>query len=124
MIDAALVEKILNGPGISGLIGTRFYPLILPQNTKLPAATFQLIARQARHGHDDEADYQQIFQVDCWADTYPETKSLADNLRSLLDGYSGPVGSLDALIFLDNEKDEYIDAAKLYRVSMDFIIKT
>lgn len=122
-MEQNLVEHIVSAGNVQWLISDRLYSLTLPQDCELPACTYQLIQRQPRHEHGDEIQYEYLFQVDSWGKSYSDVKQVALNLRSLLDGYKGPIGAAqECQIFLRDERDEYEDSRALRRVSQDFFI--
>jgi hypothetical protein len=126
MIESALRTRILGDAGISALIGTRIFPLILPQATSFPALTYQRISGERMHSHDGPSGLAgPRIQIDTWATSYIGAKQLADLIRQRIDGFKGTVGSDEIEgIFMDTEREFYEDGdlLKLFRVSMDFFV--
>jgi len=112
-------------------VGTRVYPMKLPQGCTLPAITFQRISGERAHclgGPSGRA--RPRFQVDCWADGkfgaegYDTVKDLADKVRKCLDGFSGDIDTESDVggIILEGERDIWENEGNLFRVTMDFKI--
>lgn len=84
MIGAAVRTILLADSTVSGLVGTRIYPLELPLDCSFPALTyaiisdpFQIVMRSAR------------VQINCWAADYTERETLKDSVEAALKFYTG-----------------------------------
>lgn len=115
MANDATVGGLVGGTGSSA----RVYPMILPQGSVLPAVTYQVIDKPridtaSLSGHN--ARVRARVQVDCWAGTYAQVKSLADATRNAL-----LTASAFTALNLD-DRDLYEDDTHIYRVSADFSV--
>jgi hypothetical protein len=81
----------------------------LPQNVTMPAVRYQRITASRVHALDTTVGVTSAtVQVDCFADTYDEAKTLADEVRTILHGYRGAWGTLVARhVSLETESDLY-----------------
>lgn len=106
-LEKGLYSK-LSGASPQTLAAGRVYP-ILPQGVTFPAIRYQRIDTQRRHALDSTVGVTSAtIQVDCMAESYSESKTLADSVRTLLHGYSGTWGTLTArLVSLESENDFY-----------------
>ena len=120
---------------ISGLVGTRIFPLKLPQAPTFPAITYQMISGGRSHTYGGAVGLASPrFQFDCWGATYLQAEALAEALRIRLDGFSGAMGASPSTVvqgvFFQDERDLYEDGADLgtgsgagvYRRSIDYFI--
>lgn len=109
---------------LSGLIGTRLYPLKMPQKPTYPAITYQWVTGQRVHSTDGASGLAgPRVQFDCWAETYLAMESVFEALRLRLDGYQGAAGTTKVQgAFFDNERDLYEDKVEIYRRSVDYFI--
>ena len=107
--EAALREVILEDPTMAESIKTRLYPVIAPANVVTPFVVYRRasIKREATFtgplGNPTVSVEYQLMD-----ETYESVRTLADNLRQSLDGWTGVVG--DVLIrqtFLDQEFDHF-----------------
>lgn len=123
-ISSDLRTFLLADATLTTLIGTRMYPLVLPQDPTVPAITYQIISGHRFHSTDGACGLSTPrIQYDCWAATYLEVESLFEALRKRLDGYQGLAGSSQVqAAFFESERDDYEDEAKLYRRSADFFV--
>lgn len=123
-MEADLYSAMANDATVGGLVGgtgssARVYPMILPQGSVLPAVTYQVIDKPridtaSLSGHN--ARVRARVQVDCWAGTYAQVKSLADATRNAL-----LTASAFTALNLD-DRDLYEDDTHIYRVSADFSV--
>lgn len=128
-IESALYNHLANNASIVAKVGTRIYPVKLPQGVELPAITYQRISGVREHniaGPSGRA--RPRIQIDCWAESYSEAKSVADTVRLVLDGHKGNFGHGDntmedvgGIRFL-GDNDIWEEGAEINRVSMDFSI--
>src|SRR5688500_44365 len=93
--EAAIVSLLVQGSSnpVRAIIGTRAYPLVLPQAPTYPAVRYQrsdTVRGPYRGMATGRAGYAKPrFQVDCYAATPASAQALADAVRSVLDGYKG-----------------------------------
>lgn len=101
---------------VAALVAARIHPLRLPQTVTMPAINYQRVATAPNNDLEGDQTHEWVrVQVDCWAATYAESKTLAAAVRVAL--RTTPVyGQL--LI----ELDDYDNEEKLYRVIQDFNI--
>jgi len=122
-IETELRTRLLADGTISGLIGTRLYPVVLPQDPTMPALVSSRVSGQRLHNLSGVAGRgMPRITIDCWASTYAGSKTLAAAVRSSLDGLNGLLTTINASIKIDNEIDDYEDDTGLYRVIQDYII--
>src|SRR5262245_56770647 len=114
---------------VTTLVSTRVYPEPLPQNSTLPALTYnQISAVRVRDFTGPACKSRHRISVSCWGSTYASARAVADALRQNIDGFQGWwrdtfVGSVD----LSNEFDLHEEFAGpvdvgIYRVVQDYII--
>ena len=118
------MTRLTGYAGLTALIGSRVYPLKMPQKPTLPAVSYQRIdgPRESAIASDMGMAHPRM-QVDCWASTYAGVKAVATQVRAALQRWSDAAASpvvLDSL--LESDQDLYEAEVEIYRVSMDFII--
>ena len=120
-IETDLLDILEANAGVSALIGTRIYPMLLPQTPTLPAIVYSVISamRTARHGGRASIGEKRI-QFSCWGSTYSGAKALADQVRLALDG-TKPTTEGAALIA--GEHDIYDTETGWFHISMDFMVQ-
>lgn len=110
-IQEGLYTYLAAQSAITALTSTRIYPIIRPQNTALPAITYQRISSSHEHhlsaGSLQSSDLHQVrMQVDCYATTYKGAETLAKLVEAALDAYRGTMGTVNVLgVFLDSSTD-------------------
>jgi len=104
-------------------LGTRVYPLQLPQSPTLPAATYGRVSMGSPDQTFDGPSGMRgpRIRVDVWDDTYGGARTVATAIRTALDGYRGPAGAEEiAGSFEVLEQSLYEDDTKLHRVMLEF----
>ena len=127
-IEAALRAYLLEDVALAALIGTRIYPVVMPQKPDLPAVTYLRVTGSRVHSNDGPSGLSSPrFQFDCWALTYLGARAVAEALRLRLDGFKGLIGGSPARhdiqgVFFETEREFYESETKLYRHSGDYFI--
>ena len=103
VLEKGLYSK-LSGGGTSA--SGRVYPE-LPQGVTFPAIRYQRVATIRQQALNSTVGVTEAtMQVDCMAESYSEAKTLADEVRVLLHGYSGAWSTLVCRnIHLQSEND-------------------
>lgn len=124
MIESSLYTYITADVTVSGLIGTRLYPLDLPQQPTAPCVTYHRVSTVPLYALDGDADVDTVrIQIDSYDDTVLGAKTLADAIRARIGGFRGDMsGTTVQAVFLDSEQDFGDPTTDLYRVSQDYLI--
>lgn len=64
--------------GVTTLISDRLYPIMLPQEPTLPAATYLIVDDPQTYSHSGTSWRQARVQFDCYASTYLTAHAVAD----------------------------------------------
>lgn len=106
-IDYEVRAYLLSKTAITDLIETRIYPLHLPQSPQFPAITFQVVGTTGINTLDAPMSLiGTTIQIDSWANTHIDVKSLAGAVRAILNGYQGLLSTKKAQdIVYKNEVD-------------------
>jgi Protein of unknown function (DUF3168) len=86
--EEILVARLKASPQVTALVGSRIYPMVIPQGVVMPAIAYQRISTVrpgSLRGPSGIADPR--LQVNCWADTYGTAKTVAEEVRQSLDGW-------------------------------------
>jgi hypothetical protein len=124
VIEAGLHAHLSADAGVAALVGTRIYPLLLPQSATYPALTYSRVSGPRLDDLDGDAGLAHpAFQVTAWAPTYKAAKETAAAVRLALRGYRGPMGAADvADVRMIGDFDLYDQEAKVFHVAADFEI--
>ena len=124
MIESALYTYITSDATVTGLIGTRLYPLDLPQEPTAPAATYLRVSTNPLYTHDGDAALDEVrIQIDSFDTTVLGAKTLAGAIRDRISGHNGDMEGTDVQsVFMDTEQDFGDPTTDLYRVSQDYLI--
>lgn len=124
VIEEAIYTKLSSTDAVTDLVGTRIYPLKLPQNPTYPAITYGRVSARRGMTHDGPGDMAwPRFQFDCYGASYSAAKGVANAIRSTLNGFSGTVSTVNiCAVFFMNEVDDFNDDTEVYRIAVDFRI--
>lgn len=128
MIESYLHDIIASDTRFTSLARDRLYPVLLPKDPQLPAVTYQRITTRRDYTTTGAVALERIrLQFDIWARTHKQAKQLQAALVAILEDRSIYAtafadGSYIDAIMLDTATDGFAQDARLYRVSMDFIV--
>ncbi|WP_254509887.1 tail completion protein gp17 [Anatilimnocola floriformis] len=128
MIRSSLRQYLATN--LANLVGSRIFPLVLPQSAARPAITYA----RTTGGHDHNLKQATgsaipVFELDCWADSYEAADQLAEAVRQKMQGFSGTMGSVSVrAVILDDEVDAFevpSDGSDngIYRISLKYRIR-
>lgn len=116
MIDDAVRSILINNSIVSGLVGTRIYPLVLPLKCTFPAISYSKPSNPY-----NRVSRAPRFQIDIWSKDFTEVQNIKEAVETALDGYSGIISdiNIERIIPLDCH-DFTLDDTQLYRIAYDF----
>lgn len=79
-----LFSLLTQHPAVAALVGTRVYPVRVPQGKPLPAVAYQQIGGTSKPC-DSYGRYR--YQLSCFADTYTSVVQLSSAVEQALSGY-------------------------------------
>lgn len=116
-LEPSIFSALTADATVSGLVGTRVYPLVLPQKAGLPAVSYLRVSGRQEMSLSGLSGLEAPrIQIDCWATTYAGAKALAAAVRAaMLSATAFKVGSV-------SDRDLYEDDTNVFRVSIDFSV--
>lgn len=124
-IEEAIYAHLIADTDITDLVSTRIYPYQLPQNPTYPAITYHRASTRLDHlqGSATNLPFPR-FQFNCYGQNYGDTKTVANALKGVIDGFSGTFGgsiAVGAILSL-NELDGFDNIAEVPVSTVDFLI--
>lgn len=114
--EIVLLRTLLDDAGLSALVGSKVFALVIPQGIKLPCVTFQRLGGMPANTLSGHSGLEEIdLQIDVWARDYDEAKAVAKAVRVAMPP-SGPRFSAHLI----EDQDLYEDGTNYLRVSMEF----
>lgn len=127
--EKVIRERLNTFAGVTALVASRIYPLVLPQEPTYPAITFSRVSSQRIEGvYTDYGMARVRIQITCWALTYDSAKAVAEQVRIALERYGTAVsGTLIAGvtvydIHMGSEADAYEPTLDAFASSVDFTV--
>jgi len=99
----------------------RIYPNVLPQGVTLPAIRYFQVSDPSMHTQSGRSNLRHPrWQLDCYAETYLAARSLAEQVITAIDGYTGLMGSSTCHAgFEENMRDNHDPETNRHWVSVD-----
>ena len=119
-IEAEL-RAILTGDGaVTALVGTRVYPLEVPQDGTLPAIVYQELRTGVRVASDGPTGQRETrFLLSLWSESYSGLKTLQAAVLDALSGYAG--GNIYG-VEVDAMRDDFDPAVRWFREIMEILV--
>jgi hypothetical protein len=128
-IEEALFDMLRFDATIYGLVSSRIYPQIIPQNTSLPALEYEIISAPRGHHFTDMTDLVPArFQITAWSETYSNLRTISDAVRNAIDSLQETVGSVEIASCLMIDEVDLVetvpgaDQLRRYGRALDFRI--
>jgi hypothetical protein len=116
-LETSIFSTLTGASAVSAIVGTRVYPLVLPQKAALPAISYLRVSgaqELSLSGHSGLESPR--IQIDCWATTYAQAKALSAAVQAaMLASSAFKVGSV-------SDRDLFEDETNVFRVSIDFSV--
>jgi len=125
MIANNLYTYLVAQAGITNLVSTRVYPVIMPQKPTFPAITYNDDDSNYTESFDGQTDHvQSIFQLDGWSKTYAEATTVGTAISTALKNTSGSFGgiTIQRCTVLSGPVTVYEDSVEAYRQTYIFSI--
>jgi hypothetical protein len=92
-INNAIYTLLTTNTGLTALIGTKVYPLILPQDTALPAVVIDR-SSTAVYSNDGTYGFVNTINIAVIAASYTESVTIAEKIDNILNFYRGTVAGI------------------------------
>lgn len=126
LLEAELTTALLADAGISGIVATRVYPGILPQNPTYPALTYTLVSGPRKGTFTGAGIKYPRYQFDAFARSYGGALALAAALKAFMPATKTTWGStaIDCAQLEDERDLPWDDDADVFRRMVDYRIWT
>ena len=125
MIANNLYTYLAAQSGITNIVSTRIYPIILPQKPTYPAISYSDDDNNYTESFAGQTDHvQSIFQLNGWAKTYAGATTLGAAISTALKNASGSFGgiTIQRCTVISGPITVYEDSIEAYRQTYIFSI--
>ena len=126
-IGKTLRLKLVSDAAVTALVGSRIYPLTLPQGVTLPAIRYQRITGNSDpHLGGTTGLAVATVQLDCVGTTYAGAEQVRDAVRESLEAYQGTVSGVKITSVRATNHSDFYDAPAhandvgLYQLMSDY----
>ena len=125
--EAVLRSALIANATVSGLVGSRIYPVLAPASASLPFVTWRRsgIEREQTLGNPMGVPRVTV-EFSIFGTTYNQARELADAMRLVLDGYGGTADNTQVRqTALENEVDDFVslqgsDLPPVYQITQTY----
>lgn len=122
-IESDLRVRLVSQTALTNLVGTRIYPLQLPQNGQYPAiAYWRVSAPRVRSMGNGSKTIRARYQFDVYAESYKSAKTVVAALIAAIDWYSGTKTVVIEHIEVLDDPDIFDDGDELYHIPVDALV--
>jgi len=93
-VSESLFARLSTDAGVLALVGTRIYPVSLPQTPTLPAITYMMTSEPTEHLMNETSSTikRAMFRVMCWDTAWSSVNAMAEAVSASLDAFAGLLG--------------------------------
>jgi predicted exporter len=125
--ESVLRSALIADATVSGLVGSRIYPVLAPASAALPFVTWRRtgIEREQTLGNPMGVPRVTI-EFSIYGTTYNQARQAADSMRVILDGYGGTADNTQVRqTSLENEVDDFVnlqgaDLPPVYQITQTY----
>jgi hypothetical protein len=88
MIETQIYALLAGSTALTAQCASRIYPLVLPDDSPLPAISYSFVGGSNRSTQDTRGNQKYRLEVNCWSDKYLDAVTLRAAVIDTLDGYS------------------------------------
>lgn len=124
MIEKKLVDVLLGDTTVTGLVGTRVFPVVIRDDTALPAITYQRLSGERSYTLSGRSGWATVrVGVSVWAREYAQAREAADAVRNALDAYDSDDPTDIQVATVSDGADTYDADIDVFGCSLDIEIK-
>lgn len=116
MIETTLYSALSTSEAITGILGTRVYPLVLPNEPVLPAIDYKFVSGSSKPTFNTRGISTYRIEINCWGRSYVEAYTLRNAVKDTLSGYSDGVTGIQFL----SQQDLFDEEILQYRAICEF----
>ncbi len=119
-VETELRGALTGNGAVAALVGTRVYPVVLPQNPTLPAIVYQELRTGTVVASDGDTGLREgRWQLSLWGASYPAVKGLRDAVVGAVNGYAGGVVQR---VGIDAMRDDYDPETLWWRQVVEVVV--
>lgn len=124
-LPAGLFSLLTADSGIAALIGTRVYPVMLPEDPTLPALLYKFVGGASSPTLTTSGMQRSRLEIDCYGATYDDASALRSAVIAALNGFQDELGDgtyLQNAELLNPGLDFFEDEPRQYRCMVEFYL--
>lgn len=129
MLEIQVKNLLQANAAVSGLVGSRIYPLVAPQESAYPRIVYQRVSTKAIQTLGGITNLNEsLLQLTSWGDTYNSARSLADIVKTSIHGYLSTGSGIKSIRInndMSNLNDPLVGGGSqkpAYQIAQDYFI--
>lgn len=126
MLGSAVYSILSDDATLTAITGTKIYPVQAPQRISVPFIVYRENGTLPVDQKDGSAPIDKIqLQVDIYSNSYIQAHTIATQVRSLLDAYTGTVSGvvIRQIWFSDQDDGDFLEDMSFYGVSQIYEVR-
>lgn len=118
-LGKAIYSILSNNSAIAGYVGTKIFPVIIPQETTLPIIVYER-SGNANYTRDGISTNDSNLDITILSSKYTESVDIAQSVLTALNNYHGTVQGINVIdIRLTSVSETYQDEAYIQKLSFE-----
>jgi len=120
MLESKLYAHLSTVAAVTTVIGTRLYPVVLPQDPDYPCVSYQRIDSVKINDLQGYSTLEDVrMQIDVWGTTYKGVRDFTSVIHTAM----ASATAYKSIMISDTDLSEMLeDGIIIYRISMDFSV--
>lgn len=121
MIGKVITNILTNDSTITGYVGTKIYPILMEEDTLLPAISYNVIELDSVYMKANWSHDVTHFEIRTYAKSYAECNSIATAVRNAFELKGGTYDTtIINAIYLEGYSEEYDLEGDSYNITLNF----
>lgn len=121
LIEERVYNLLKNDASIASLVGTRIFPVIIPEQTTYPCISFQTISDRGITTLNNDLptlNFKRI-QINIWSETYGNCKVLEERIKTIVYTQNSNADSIQGKV--ESVRDTNDKELKIFSTSLDIL---
>jgi hypothetical protein len=122
LIEQRVYDLLKNDSSVAGLVGTRIYPVVIPEQTTYPCISFQTISDRGITTLNNDLptlNFKRI-QINIWSETYGNCKILEERIKTIVYTQNSNADTINGKV--ETIRDTNDKELKIFSTSLDILM--
>lgn len=125
MINQAIHYLLKNSTALAAIVGTKVYPVVMPEKTKAPCVVYFRDSLQVTYDKHSPVTEETEVSVICFSKSYPEAVEIIAAVRASIEWQKGTIAGVKLILARVRSGEEGYDVnSDTYFQKLTFICKS